>query len=212
MKILAMIKRYIQQCQWRRNNACNFTSLNRVVDSKGVSVGQRTYGTLTVLNHNKDCHLKIGAFCSIAPNTVFVPGSDHPLNDISTYPFKTQILNIESEALSKGDIVIDDDVWIGLNSIILSGVHIGQGAVVAAGSVVSKDVPPYAIAAGNPAKVIKYRFEQSVINYFSTLDYEALTEDLIREHIDDLYTELDDMGLEEVKRLFSWFPKKVQLG
>ena len=80
----------------------------------------------------------------------------HTLNNISTYPFKTALLNYKNEeAISKGNIIIDDDVWIGFGATIMSGVHIGQGAVIAAGSVVTKDVPPVAVAAGNPVRFIK---------------------------------------------------------
>ena len=65
---------------------------------------------------------------------------------------------------TKGNVIIKNDVWIGMNSIILSGVTIGNGAVIAAGSVVTKDIPDYAVAAGNPARVIKYRFTQETID------------------------------------------------
>lgn len=92
--------------------------------------------------------------------------------------------------------------------MILSGVHIGQGAVVAAGAVVTKDVPPYAIVGGVPAKVIKYRFSPEVIEQLLELDYSKLTDDMIRERIDDLYTSLDGKSPQEVEKLLAWFPKK----
>jgi len=120
-------------------------------------------------------------------------------------------LNVQPfEAFSKGDITVDDDVWIGYGVTILSGVHIGQGAVVAAGAVVTHDVPPYAIVGGVPAKMIKYRFTPPVIDYMLTLDYGALTEELIKVHVNDLYTEIDGMELEDIEKLFSWFPKKCR--
>ena len=112
------------------------------------------------------------------------------------------------EAISKGDIIVDDDVWIGYGATILSGVHIGQGAVIAAGAVVTKDVPPYAIVGGVPAKVIKYRFSPEIIQQLMKLDYSKLTEDMIRERIDDLYTSLDGKTPEEVGKPLEWFPKK----
>lgn len=122
------------------------------------------------------------------------------------------MLNIESsdyrDATSKGSIIVDDDVWIGYRATIMSGVHIGQGAVVAAGAVVTKDVPPYAIVGGVPARVIKYRFSPEVIEHLLKLDYSKLSDDMIREKIDDLYTSLDGKSPEEVEKLLAWFPKR----
>ena len=108
----------------------------------------------------------------------------------------------EQEGTSKGNITVDDDVWIGFRSTILSGVHIGQGAVIAAGSVVTKDVPPYAIVGGVPAKVIKYRFPSNIINELLKIDYKKMTEDMIKEHINELYNELE--SIEQLE----WVPKK----
>ena len=91
----------------------------------------------------------------------------------------------------------------------MSGVHIGQGAVVAAGAIVTKDVPPYAIVGGVPAKIIKYRFSPEVIEQLLKLDFSKLTDNMIREKIDDLYTSLDGKSPEEVEKLLEWFPKKL---
>lgn len=107
-----------------------------------------------------------------------------------------------SEEFSKGNIEADDDVWIGYGATIMSGVHIGQGAVVAAGAVVTKDVPPYAIVGGVPAKVIKYRFSEIMIEELLKIDFSKLTEEAIKSHIDELYTELEGVGQLE------WLPKK----
>ena len=111
-------------------------------------------------------------------------------------------MNEKQEGVSKGNIIVDDDVWIGFRSTILSGVHIGQGAIVAAGSLVTKDVPPYAIVGGVPAKVIKYRFSPEMITELLKVDYNQLTEELVKEHIEDLYRDLEDTS-----QLW-WFPKK----
>ena len=96
------------------------------------------------------------------------------------------------EGTSKGDIIVADDVWIGYRATILSGVHIGQGAVIAAGAVVTKDVPPYAIVGGVPARVIKYRFPEEMVGELMRIDYSKLTEEMVREHIEDLYSALKD--------------------
>ena len=127
---------------------------------------------------------------------------------MSTYPFRVGILGDKIEAFGKGDITVDDDVWIGFGATILSGVHIHQGAVVAAGAVVSKDVPPYAIVGGTPAKVIRYRFEKPVIDFLLTLDYGKLDEELIRQYVDELYKPIGGMKLDDIKELYSWFPKQ----
>ena len=188
---------------WRNDNSHNETSLGLVLGKANICVGNHTYGKLNVLNSSDDCWLRIGHFCSIAQDVTFIVCADHPTNTISTYPFKVMCLRLQQyEAISKGDIVVDDDVWIGHGAIILSGVHIGQGVVVAAGSVVTKDVPPYAIVGGVPAKVIKYRFSQEMIKGLMSVDYSKLNQALICEHVDDLYTELLDI------KQIEWMPHK----
>lgn len=165
-------------------------------------VGEHTYGFKyeNVLYHSSEKKEKliIGDYCSIAPNVQFVLASDHSYKGLSTYPFKVKILGQEAEAISKGDIIVKDDVWIGLNSIILSGVTIGQGAIVAAGSVVTKDVPDYAIVGGNPAKVIKYRFEPEVIEELRMFDFSTLTEDKIKKLGEKLYKEITKDNVKEL--------------
>ncbi len=170
------------------------------------SVGKHTYGfnKNNVLFHSESQkeRLIIGDFCSFAPNVAFILASEHSYKGLSTYPFKVKILGEDFEAQSKGDIVIKDDVWIGLNSIILSGVTINQGAIVAAGSVVTKDVPPYAIVGGNPAKVIKYRFEPEIIEKLVKFDYSKLTEEKIKILGEKLYTEITKDNIDELLKEF----------
>jgi serine acetyltransferase len=104
----------------------------------------------------------------------------------------------ECEATSKGDIIIKDDVWIGANAIILSGVTIGQGALIGAGAVVTKDVPPYAIVGGNPAKVIKYRFSEKVIKKLLEFDFSKLDQNKIKTNIEALYKNITDENVDDV--------------
>lgn len=197
------LKRYIEftvlQHAWRKKNAHNTTKMENIFDINCVEVGQGTYGKIFVLNHNIGNKLTIGSYCSIAPGAAFVLNSDHNLKTVSTFPFKAKILKNEMfEAVSKGDIVVDDDVWIGLNAIILSGVHIGQGAVIAAGAVVTKDVPPYAVAAGNPAKVIKKRFEEEIISKLLTINYGELDNKDIERSISQLYMEVNEENIDKI--------------
>lgn len=175
-----------------------------------VHMKKWSYGELNITTFNNKSHLYIGSFVSIAQNVHFLMDVEHNIKTLSQYPFKAKMLGMGDEADSKGDIFIDDDVWIGYGATILSGVHISRGAVVAAGAIVTSDVPSYAVVGGIPAKVIKYRFSHDIIEYLKTLDYESLDNKLVKEHLNDLYTEIDGMELEEIQKLFSWFPKKIE--
>ena len=143
-------------------------------------------------------YLKIGDFVSVAPGVVFLLSVEHGYKGFSTFPFKVKVFGEDFEATSKGPIIVKDDVWIGLNSIILSGITIGQGAIVAAGSVVTKDVPPYAIVGGNPARVIKYRFEPEVIEKLLKIDYSLLSEDALTKNRDILYEEITKENVDDI--------------
>ena len=196
------LKYYVRKYKWRKINKHNRTVIGSLFDIKCVSVGEHSYGEINVLNYGEGHTLKIGNYCSIASHVCFILSADHYINHISTFPFKVGILKEKSEAISKGDIVIDDDVWIGYGATILSGVHIGQGAVIAAGGVVTKDVPPYAVVGGIPAQIMKYRFPEKLIQELLQVDYGKLTPEMIREHIGELYQDL-----QEVSQL-SWLPKR----
>lgn len=196
------LKKQLFKRRWRKSNPNNFTNAEDLFDPTLVEVGDCTYGGLRVLTYNKDNKLRIGKFCSIAQDVMFILSGEHYTNHISSYPYKVWIMNEKQEGASKGNIIVDDDVWIGFRSTILSGVHIGQGAIVAAGSVVTKDVPPYSIVGGVPAKVLKYRFEPEIVEELLKIDYSRLTDEMIKEHIDELYTDL-----KSVKQI-KWFPRK----
>ena len=194
--------------KWRKLNAHNYTFIVKNFDFSCVEVGNYTYGGLFVLTDgDNDYKLKIGSFCSIAPQVAFILSSDHPLHNISTYPFKVKFTGQKKEAISKGDILIEDDVWIAFRATILSGVKIGQGAVVAAGSVVTKDVPKYAIVAGIPAKVIGYRFNEEKRGLLSNIEYTSLSADYVRNNIDLFYQDINtenvsvDMLKEKIENL-----------
>lgn len=198
-------KNTFKRC-WRNENSHNGTIAMDFFDRNLVIVGKNSYGELNVVSFAEKNKLKIGNFVSIAQQVLFLLDVEHYTDNISTYPFKNKILKTaENEAFGKGDIIVEDDVWIGYGAKIMSGVKIGQGAVVAAGAVVVKDVPPYAIVGGVPAKVIKYRFEPEMIEELSKIDYSKLDESLIRDHIDELYTKLTD------KSQLSWLPKKLEI-
>ena len=108
------------------------------------------------------------------------------------YPFKTMMGFNGNDATSKGDIVLEDDVWIGCNAVILSGVHIGQGAVVAAGAVVTKDIPAYAVVAGNPAHIIKYRFDKEYIDELLKIDFSKIDKNIVKYNEKLFFDEVGD--------------------
>ena len=121
--------------------------------------------------------LIIGKFCAIASGVRFIMGSaNHRMSSISTYPFHVFGGAWEehtpphlSQLPFKGDTVVGHDVWIGRESVILPGVHIGDGAIVAACSVVARDVPPYTLVGGNPAREIRRRFDPELISWLLEL-------------------------------------------
>lgn len=183
--------------QWGLMNKHNMTRISNplwqeLFPLNKVKVGRYTYGDLHVVPYNKnDGYLEIGSFCSIARNVQFLLGGNHDYLCISTYPFKL-IADCDGSSYSKGNIIIEDDVWICENVTILSGVKISQGAVVAANTLVSRDVLPYEIVGGNPMKHIKYRFDEKIrkellrIN-FDNIDLEFFNnnKELFKQHIDD---------------------------
>lgn len=103
----------------------------------------------------------IGSYCSIAPNVCIGPG-EHVVTNVSTCIRIMTAIGI-SEELDAKECIIGNDVWIGTNAVVLRGVTIGDGAIIAAGAVVNKDVPPFAIVGGVPARIIKYRFNEKTI-------------------------------------------------
>jgi acetyltransferase-like isoleucine patch superfamily enzyme len=129
------------------------------------TAGDYTYGALTVIDWHQGTVCTVGKYCSIAEPVTVLLGGEHRTDGVATYAFRERdgIGPAEPNSFSKGDVVIGNDVWIGWNATILSGVTIGDGAVIGARAVVRKDVPPYAIALGNPARVARYRFTPAQI-------------------------------------------------
>ncbi|MCR5012958.1 MAG: CatB-related O-acetyltransferase [Lachnospiraceae bacterium] len=179
--------------KWIKNNRHNGTFPVSLFDPGLVTVGKASYGELNVISFNNKSRLRIGNYVSISQRVTFLLDVEHRLDTVSTFPFKAKILNGGDEAFSKGDIVIDDDVWIGYGATVMSGVHIGQGAVVAAGATVTKDVEPYSIVGGVPAKLIRYRFDEEMIKELMQLDFGKLDETFIKEHIDELYQKAENV-------------------
>jgi acetyltransferase-like isoleucine patch superfamily enzyme len=139
--------------------------------------GKYTYGTPKILWENNKARLVIGNFCSIATNVTIYLGGNHRTDWVTTYPFGHihqtifNTFNGDGHPSTKGDVIIGNDVWIGSNVTNMSGVKIGDGAVIANSSHVVKDVEPYSLVGGNPAKMIKYRFTREQIDKLLTIQW-----------------------------------------
>ena len=176
--------------------------LNAVINDLQIEVGDYTIYNDFVANpllfekNNVLYHypilrekLIIGKFCSIACGTKFLFNcANHSLKSLSTYTFplfyeewELEKSNITTAWDNKGDIVIGNDVWIGYEAVIMAGVHIGDGAIIAARAVVTKDVPPYTIVGGTPAKEIRKRFDAEVIQQLLLLKWWNWSTDKIRQ-------------------------------
>jgi virginiamycin A acetyltransferase len=129
-------------------------------------VGEWSYGSPSVLTWGEGATLVVGRFCAFAQGVVILLGGEHRTDWITTYPFNVMFpdaARFQGHPRAKGDVVIGCDVWVGRDALILSGVAIGNGAVVAARSVVTRDVAPYSIVAGNPARHVRFRFPEETI-------------------------------------------------
>ena len=205
-KCLKFLNKYRAKCLWKRINNNNDVKYGNVnwkyfYDDLKLGkyiIGKNTYGILNLhTSGSKDEKLVIGNNCSISGRSNFLLGGNHNYKYISTYPYKNKLLGIkEPEAFSKGPIIVEDEVWIGDEALILSGVTIHKGAIIAAGSVVTKDVPAYSIVAGNPAVVIKYRFPKEIIEKIIDIDLSKIS--FNSNNIDVLYKELNFENIDEI--------------
>ncbi|MFH6568839.1 MULTISPECIES: CatB-related O-acetyltransferase [Pseudomonas] len=126
-------------------------------------IGRGSYGLPLVHDWKEGSTLRIGAFCSIAEGVNIFLGGHHRADWVTTYPFPAMLKaaqHITDYNGTRGDVVVGSDVWLCSNSTVLSGVTIGHGAVVAAGALVTRDVEPYAVVGGNPARFLRWRFPQ----------------------------------------------------
>lgn len=155
---------------WRNPHNQTQLHLSRQAARHGWDIGEFSYGHPKVRFAGDGRRLAIGKFCSIGDRVEILLGGNHHSEWVTTYPFGA-LRDIWPEAkrwpapdISRGDVTIGHDVWIGSDALILSGVTVGHGAVIGARTVVVHDVPPYAVVAGNPAKVVRFRFDEATVD------------------------------------------------
>ncbi len=185
------------------------TMVKPTIKNKNIIVGEFTYfgdkDFESHVTHHYDFNgdkLVIGKFCQIAVGVNFVMnGANHQMNAVSTFPFYIfegweQPVPPQNEMPLKGDTIVGNDVWIGQNVTILPRVHIGDGAIIGMNSVVGNNVPPYTIVAGNPAKQIRKRFDDELIELM--LEFKWWDKPI--EEINALIPLLSNSNLDEVKQ------------
>lgn len=198
-KIIKLIKNILAIKKYNKKNSCHITSytinLEQLQDvGKEVRInkgcifpdpnGKISIGDYSYINSGYLYNCVIGKYCSIGQNVSLGPG-EHCINHLSTFPIKNLVLGEKDLTEFKTSLpaIIGNDVWIGNNAVILQGIKIGNGAIIAAGAVVTKDVEPYAIVGGVPAKVIKKRFDEITIQKLIELEWWNKGEEWIRSNI-----------------------------
>lgn len=180
---------------WRDKNPHNLTEAgDKEFPVNVVRVGNGSYGMLNIqsLFEQEGEKLIIGNYVSIAPGVQFLLGVNHQTKTLTTYPLYSRLIEPSNkDALNNGPIVIQDEVWIGTDAIIMSGVTIGKGAMVAAGAVVTKNVPSYAIVGGVPAKIIRYKYSEEIIKILEPIYLNNLDKNFIINNIDIFYTDIE---------------------
>lgn len=177
--------------------------LKNIITNPQIIVGDYTYydDPEDIYNFEKNVlylfdfmndQLIIGKFCQIATGVRFIMnGSNHAMNGVSTYPFKVfgkSWSHGAMDVISKGNTVIGNDVWIGNNVTIMQGITVGDGAIIGTNSLVTKDVEPYAIVGGNPAKLIRKRFDDKTIEFLVQLAWWNWPVEKITKHLDAITT------------------------
>lgn len=164
-----------------------------LIDYGALIVGKHTYGIPQLIDYDHGGQVIIGDYCSIGHNVQFIT-ANHDLELITTYPFKSlevfytdEPLQMTDDHILKSPTRVGNDVWIGNNAQIMAGVTIGDGAVIAAGALVTKDVEPYAVVGGNPAKVIRYRIAETTLReQMLEIAWWNWPEDIISERLDKI--------------------------
>jgi acetyltransferase-like isoleucine patch superfamily enzyme len=180
---------------WRRRREITNTIVRSYLPTKegvaalprGVAVGRHTYGYdgETFPIYTEGANIAVGAFCSIGPGVTIHGGGKHRVDRVTTFPLNARMFD-RAKRNAKDDVhtratLVGNDVWIGQGATILAGVSVGDGAVIGAGGVVSRDVEPYAIVVGNPARLVRHRFDRHIRERLLALAWWEWSDEEIRE-------------------------------
>jgi len=171
-----------------------------------VNKDHYSYGNIKVISTGEGANMKIGAFCSIASNVVAMLGGHHRTDVITTYPFGSihgDVFGHNKSPVNRGNIVIGNDVWIGDNVTIMAGVTIGDGAVIGCHTVVTKDVEPYSIVAGNPGRFVRYRFSEEVIDELLDIKWWDLHHTVIQKLVPFLTSANIEENIQKIKDIIN---------
>nr|AXN93626.1 PuwL [Symplocastrum muelleri NIVA-CYA 644] len=192
--------------------------LAKHVQDPRITVGEYTYFDrhISLGVWAGEDRIEIGNFCSLAKNVTIFGGGEHIISRATSYPFKvfledSEPVELNAEVGTKGATIIGNDVWIGHRATILSGVRIGNGAVIGAGAVVTKNVPDYAIAVGNPGRLIRYRFKPETIKRLLELCWWDWELSKIIANLDLLYENPDNWPFDIQFREAQVDPLTIQL-
>ena len=167
--MLRALRRGLRPAAWANPHNETRLHLARLAARHGYAIGAYSYGRPKVRFPESGARLAIGRYCSIADRVEILLGGNHRTDWVSTYPFAAMpglwpgVAAPAAYHASRGDVTIGHDVWLGSGATILSGVTVGHGAVVGAHALVARDVPPYGIVAGNPARLVRLRFPEAVV-------------------------------------------------
>ena len=202
--LFARSKKMFKLFKKKKREGKNYNGISYSKNKSLIKIGKYTYGYsyLNLIEFGNGTNLEIGKFCSISEGVkIFLDYGGHNPDFTSSYPFqhlyddkfsgKEYLKEHENKnslggAKNKGDVIIGNDVWIGLDALIMNGVKIGDGSIIGANSVITKDVKPYEFVAGNPGKHINFRFDDEIIKLLKSLEWWNLEDKLIKLIVKDL--------------------------
>lgn len=166
-------------------------ALSPLIQRGAAVIGDHTYGTPTLRYWRQGYRFVCGKYGSIADNVQIFLGGYHRPDWVSMYPFPAferwnDAPRVADFAVGRGDVVVGNDVWIGSHATLMAGVKVGDGAVIGAHAVVGRDVPPYAVVVGNPAQIIKFRFDDETVRELLAIRWWDWPEEKVLENIPQL--------------------------